>query len=1077
MYQSLYPKRRRDTLLRIALLALVLAIAAPHAHAAALQQRTVTGHVTSQDDNQPFPGASVVVKGTTVGTVTDTNGNYSIEVNSDEAILVISAIGYATQEVVAGKHSTIDVALITDLTSLSEVVVVGYGTVKKSDVTGSLARVSSDQIMAMPVQNTLQSLQGRAAGIDVTATGRPGEFGAIRIRGNRSLLATNAPLYVVDGIPIQNGNDPIKTGGSIDMINPNDIESIEVLKDASASAIYGSRAANGVVLITTKKGKPGKTQITYSGSVYAEKINNLQEMFSAREYADYRRNAYRAVTGANNYTTPYPNPKDDKRILGQDAFAWETIAAGYTWEDKDALIPAMRPTTAEEQAKWGVDEVPVYDPNNVRTTPWTDYVEQTGVTQDHNVSISMATDKIKTYFSAGLLNQKGTNVGQDYKRYSTRLNLEVTATPWLTLGANLAATYGIQNYGVSTGGSRGAKTIYASAQGMLPFAVPYDTAGHYIFNPGANANIVNPIRDGELVINERTSLRLLGSFFAEAKLVEGLRFRVNFGPEFRNFRNGEFQDKLSSIRGGGSNSSTHFARYQQDQQVSWTLENLLFYDKAFGNHRLGLTLLQSASLWRQENSDVSANNIPYSSQLWYNIGSTVTAAPAGFGSGYLKRTMFSYMARVNYTLKDKYLVTASSRWDGASALMNGASQWDFFPSVALAWKMTEEPFMRGATWITELKPRIGFGATGTSSVEPYTTAGALLRLPYVFGATPVNAYVPSNPKGAADEQGAMPPRDLRWERSTTTNFAVDFGFFNDRITGSIDAYVTRTTDILMPQTLNSVSGYKSVTTNIGETENRGIELLINTINVDLPSFQWTTNVTFGRNRGKIVESYNGKNDDISRLWFIGKPLQVLYDYKKIGIWQEADAEEMAKFNEQGATYKAGDIRVQDVNGDYKIDPNYDRQIIGSTNPLWTGGITNTFTYKQWELSAFFYARWGATFEGGAVDMQGLYASRRIDYWRPDNPTNAYPRADFSNGGQPIHYSAMNYQDGSFVKLRYVSVAYVVPAAALERLRLSNVRLYAQMLNPYLYARTSFYDPDVASSVTSRSYVFGVNLTL
>lgn len=1054
-----------------------LSVAVPYVDVIAQQTRTVTGLVTSQDDNQPFPGASVVVKGTTVGTVTDKDGQYSIDVTSAESILVFSAIGYATQEMPAGIHTTINAALVTDLTSLTEVVVVGYGVVKKTDITGSLARVTSDQIMAMPVQNTLQSLQGRAAGIDVTSTGRPGEFGAIRVRGNRSLLATNAPLYVIDGIPIQNGNDPLKTGGSIDMINPNDIESIEVLKDASASAIYGSRAANGVVLITTKKGKPGKTQITYSGSVYAEKLHNLQDMFSAAEYAEYRRDAYRSVTGANNYTTRYPNPADDRRVLGQDPFAWETIAAGYTWEDKANLVPAMRPTTAGEQAKWGVDKVPVYNADNVRTTPWTEYVEQTGVTQDHNLSVSMATEKIRAYLSAGLLNQTGTNVGQDYKRYTSRLNLELTATPWLTLGANMSATYGIQNYGVSIGGSRGAKTIYASAQGMLPFAVPFDTAGNYIFNPGANPNIVNPIRDGELVINERTSLRLLGSFFAEVKLPEGLRYRVNFGPDFRNFRNGEYQDKLSSARGGGSSSSSHFARYQQDQQTSWTLENLLYYDKTVGNHRLGVTLLQSSSLWRQENSEVSANNIPYSSQLWYNIGSTVTAAPSAFGSGFLKRTMMSYMARANYTLKDKYLVTASGRWDGASVLMNGASQWDFFPSVALAWKLTEEPFMQGATWITELKPRVGYGVVGTASVDPYTTAGPLLRLPYVFGATPVNAYVPSNPKGAADEQGAMPPEDLHWERSATTNLAVDFGFFNDRITGSVDAYVTRTTEILMPQTLNPVSGYKSITTNVGETENRGIELLINTLNVDLPNFTWMTNLTFGRNRGKIVRSYNGKNDDISKLWFIGQPLQVFYDYKKTGIWQEADAEEMAKFNEKGASYKAGDIRVEDVNGDYKIDPNYDRQVIGTTTPRWTGGITNTFTYKQWELSAFFYARWGATFEGGAVDMQGLYAARRVDYWRPDNPTNAYPRADFGNGGQPIHYSAMNYQDGSFVKLRYVSLAYTVPAAVLTRLHLGHVRLYAQVLNPYLHARTSFYDPDVASSVTSRSYVFGVNLTL
>lgn len=1033
----------------------------------ALQQRIIRGKVVSADDGLGFPGANVIVKGTSTGTVTDSEGNYSLEVSAADATLVVSAIGYAAREIPIGAQSVIDVTLEVDVTSLAEVVVVGYGTVKKSDVTGSVVKMTSDQIVAMPVQNTLQALQGRAAGIDVTSNARPGELGTIRIRGTRSLLATNDPLYVVDGIPMQSGG--------IDAINPTDIESIEVLKDASASAIYGSRAANGVILVTTKKGKAGKAQVSYAGSVYFERINDLQDMFNAGEYAEYRRNAYRSVTGTTKYSTPYPNPVDDKRILGADAFAWESIAAGYTWVDKDNLVPAMRPATAEEQAKWGVTEVPIYDAGKVPTTDWTDYVNQTGVTQDHNVNVSMGTDRVKAFFSGGYLNQSGTSKGQDYKRYTGRVNLEIRAVDWLTFGASMATTYSIQNYGYAGSGSRAARTIYEAAKGMLPFAVPYDTAGNYIYYPGGDINIVNPIREDEYVINERSTLRILGSFFAEAKLAEGLRFRTNFGPDLRNYKNGEFQFRESILRGGGAPSSTNYARYRQDQQVSWTWENLLFYDKTFGDHKLGLTLLQSSSLWRQEGSDMTATSLPYNSQLWYNLRSTTKGALDGWGSSYSKRTLMSYMGRVNYSFRDKYLLTVSGRWDGASVLANG-NKWDFFPSFALAWKMNEESFLQGVDWISELKPRIGMGTVGNAAVDPYNTAGGLLQVPYVFGSTASNGYVPSNPKAAADEQGSIPNPDLGWEKTKQWNFGVDFGLFNDRVTGSIDYYIADTYDLLMSRSTPYVTGYGGINFNVGKTQNRGIEVSLSTINIDQGNFKWASNVTFTRNRGEIIELYNGKFDDIAKAWFIGEPLQVYYDYKKIGIWQTDDAEEMTKFNENGATYKAGDIRVEDVNGDYKIDQNNDRQILGTNNPQWNGGITNTFSYKNWELSAFVYARWGAMIEGGAVDMQGRYSARKVDYWTPENPTNAYPRADYSNGGVPVHYSAMNYQNGSFVKVRYISIAYVFPHSMLEKIHISEVRLYGQLMNPFLHSKTSFIDPDINSGISSRSLVFGLNVS-
>ncbi|WP_224998984.1 TonB-dependent receptor [Cesiribacter sp. SM1] len=1038
---------------------------------------TVRGRVVGED-GAGLPGVTIRVKDSTQGTVTDMDGNYSISVPSEGSVLVFSFVGYVTQSIAVKNQTTINVSMQPDVEALEEVVVVGYGTQKKSDITGSISQVTEEQIKAIPVQNALQGIQGRAAGIDIASNARPGEVGSIRIRGNRSISGGNEPLYVVDGVPLQSGG--------IESFNPNDIASIEVLKDASAAAIYGSRGANGVVLISTKRGRPGKSEISYDGSVIIEKINDLAPNFNAAEYANYRRDAARAVTGANAYTTPFPNPTDDFRYFGTDPNAWETIAAGYTWVDKDNLIPQMRPTTPEEQALWGVEEVPVYDPSRLATTNWTDYVEQTGITHNHNISARMGTDKITAYISGGFLNQQGTEIGQDYSRYTGIVSIEAKPVDWITVGGTINAAYGIQNYGYSAGGSRGSRTLYEAAKGQLPFAVPYDAEGNYIYNPGAHPNIINPIRDGELVINERTNLRAFGSFFGEIKLMEGLRYRGVFGPDIRNYRNGQFQDERSSLRGGGAPSSINYARYQQNQNTSWTMENLLYYDKTLGeNHNLGITLLQSSSMWKNESSDMTATDVPYNSQLWYNLGSTNRGALDGWGSGYVKNTLLSYMGRVNYSFRDKYLLTATGRWDGASVLADG-HKWSFFPSLALGWKLDQEEFFQNISVLDEFKLRAGVGTTGNQAVPAYSTQGPLVRLPYIFGSTPASGYVTGNPKGASNEQGSLPNKALGWENTQQWNIGLDFGLFKRRIAGSIDYYVANTTDLLLNKKPLSVTGYSNITTNIGKTQNRGIELALNTINIDGSDFKWYTDITFSRNRSEIVELVNGEEDLPNNGWFIGQPLGVFYDYKKIGIWQQSDADVMAQFNANGATYVAGDIRVEDVNGDFKIDPNEDRQIIGTTVPKWTGGMANTFSYKNLELSAFVYARWGYLVQGGAVDMSGQFASRRIDYWTPNNPTNEYPRANYLNGGQPIHYSSMNYQDGSFVKVRYISLAYVLPQSLIERASMSNFKIYAQLLNPFLYSKTDFLDPDSsyqlgganpsASSISTRSLVFGLNVS-
>ena len=1027
-------------------------------------QRAINGKVTDETNNG-IPGVSVTIKGQKQGAVTNGEGQFTINAEPGQT-LVFSYIGYTPKEVAAGTATTLNVNLAPQQNDLSEVVVIGYGTAKKADVTGSIAGIGAKEIERLPVQNALQAVQGRVSGVDVTSNARPGEVGSIRIRGNRSLLATNSPLYVVDGVPLN--------AGGIESISPHDIESIDILKDASATAIYGSRAANGVVLVTTKRGRNGVTSISYNAISTFEKIHTEDEQFNSGEYAEYRRDAYRVLKQgtAFGYNTPYPNPAEDKKILGTDPVAWENIAKGYTWVDQANLIPQMRPTTAEEAARWGVSEVPVYDGSRIPTTDWTDYVSRTGITQDHTLSVSSGTEKLSAYFSAGYLDQKGTNNGQDFKRYSTKLSIDFKPTDWFTLGASINGTWSVQNYGYTGSGSRGANGIYAAARGMLPFAQPYDAEGNYIFQPGGDIGILNPILEDQYVISERTSLRALGSFYAEIQPIKGLRYRVNFGPDFRNFRSGQFQDANSINRGGGAASSTNYARLQQTQNFSYTLDNLIFYDKQIGDkHKINVTLLQSSQLNRNENSDMTATNLPYDSQLWYNLSSTAKGALDGWGSGYSKNTLASFMGRVNYSFMDKYLLSVSNRWDAASVLAEG-NKWSSFPSVALGWKLEEEAFMKNVKWVNQLKPRIGFGVIGNSAIQPYSTAGGLTQMPIVFGNQVSLGYVPSDPKAA--NPTTMPNKDLKWETTTQYNFGIDYALFNNRISGSVEYYRSTTDDLLINRPIVSVSGFTSTYFNVGQTQNKGFEFSISSRNIDNPNFKWTTDFNIATNTDKVVELYNGKNDAVELNAFIGQPLFVRYDFNKIGIWQLADAEEMAKFNANGAGFKAGDIRVEDLNGDYKIDNNNDRKVIGNQFPKYTGGMTNTFNYKNWELSFFIYARTGFTVEGGAADMQGRYASRKIDYWRTDNPTNAYPRADFGNGGQPLYYSSMNYQDGSFVKLRNVSLGYSLSQKTLENIHLKNFKIYAQVLNPYLYTKNGFIDTDINSSISSRSVVLGLN---
>ncbi len=1007
-------------------------------------QQNITGKITDES-GKPLEGVTVAVLGTNISVLTNAQGTFSVKAAQGVKITV-SYIGFINQEVTV-RGNTANVVLKPSVGSLDDVVVVGYGTKTRGTVTSSIVSVTAEEIRSRPVANALQAIQGKAAGVDITSNERPGEVASILIRGVRSINAGNGPLFVVDGIPLN--------FGGIDAINPNDIESIDILKDASATAIYGSRGANGVVMVTTKRGKSGVLSTSYTGTLTVEKLQDRQKMMTSGEYVEFRRDAYRrirflnpAVAAASTYPD-VPTLADDQRIFGQDPIAFANIQKGWVGG--------------------------VWHPELVPTTNWTGYATKTGVTQDHTISVSGGSQNVKAYGSFGYLNQQGTQLGQDYTRYSGKFSVDLTPTKWFSMGGSINTTYGLQNYGYATTNATGPGTLYAALQGMLPYAVPYDSTGKRIILPGGDINIQNPVDENNYNINLRKTLRVLGSAYAELKLFKGFKYRFNFGPDFQTYYNGRYMDANSVNRGAGNPGSTNYAQLNQTNRTSWTLDNIIYYDKSFkGNHSndIGLTLLQTASYTRTETSTMTATKLPWTSQKWYALN-TVSALDA-FGTGLSENSLTSYMARASYSFDQKYLFNAFVRWDGASPLAQG-HKWDMFPSLSLGWRLEKEKFLEKAKWISQLKLRAGIATVGNAAVASYTTLGATQGLYYTYGNSAQLGYVPSDPTAA--NPANYPDQNLGWEHTTQTNIGVDFNFFNGRISGAIDVYTTKTKDLLMNKTLNAVTGYTSILTNIGSTSGKGFDFNLTSVNIRKRNFNWTSTLNISASKEKIDELAYGKQNDLVNLWFIGQRVSVYYDYQKAGIWQNTptDLAEIAKYKANGQTFNPGDIKVVDQNGDYKIDATNDRVIRGHSQPNLVTGLTNDFTYKNWGLSIFIYSRTGFTIATGAESLQGRFAQRELNYWTPTNPTNDYPSPNYNSAAGDAFRSAMNYQDGSFIKIRNITLSYLLPSATGKSWHIQNLKMYLQALNPGLiYSKVSYIDPDLGTNTFNRGFVVGIN---
>ena len=939
------------------------------------QDRTVSGKVTSSEDGLGIPGASVAIKGTTRGTATDVDGNYKITV-SGSAVLTITSVGYLTQDVSVGTRAQIDVTLAADTKSLKEVVVVGYGTQKKSQMTGAISSVGAKQIQELPITNARQALQGRAAGVDVVQPGsKPGAGPQIRIRGRRSFNASNDPLYVVDGIPLSSG---------IDDINPNDIVSMEVLKDASATAIYGSRGANGVVLISTKRGKAGATVVSVDSYYGFNQELGTIEVMNGKQFAEYKRESRRAV---GQYTLGAATAAEDAKIFEPREIA--SIATG-------------------------------------RSTDYVAGMLRTGAIQNHQVSVSGGSEKTTFNISANFFQDIGVVKSQDFSRYTFRVNLDHKINDKIKIGLSTLIVNSTRN-GENL-------NLLAGAMQENPLGEPYDANGNLVFlptNDGLRTNPFSELVDG-VNVDENKRYRTFNSLFGEWDIAKGLKYRVNFGPDLTVGRAGRFIGAFTNNNRGGNATGS----INEQFLFNWTLENIITYNKKFKDvHNLSLTGLQSIQRDRDERTSISVNGIPVESASYHRLGDANQIT--GANTDLIEWTLLSYMGRLNYDYKEKYLFTATVRMDGSSRF-GANTKFGIFPSFALGWNLSEEPFIKSITEIDQLKLRASWGAIGNQAITPYQTQALLGRTAYAWDNAAAYGYRPNtigNP-------------DLRWETSTTSNLGLDFSFFRGKISGSAEYYQTNTTNLLAPQPLPNSIGFGGFTTNVGETQNTGIELTVNTVNIDRGGFQWTSDFIFNRNREEIISLANGKVDDVGAGRFIGRPLSVFFDYKKIGIWQPWEADAARAYGD-----KVGQIKIEDFNKDGKINAD-DRQILGSAVPSFTAGLTNRFSYKGFDLSFFVFARVGqlirSRFHDNVNQLAGRYNNLNLNYWTPDNLTNEFPQPVVTQEF-PKNGSALTYFEGSFFKIRNINIGYNLPDNVAKKLKMQSVRIFASIQQPLILA--------------------------
>ncbi len=976
----------------------------------------IKGKVTDEK-GQPLEGATVLVKGTNNGTKTDANGNFSIEADPN-VTLIISYVGFESVEINTGTRTALSVKLRPSIATGEQVVVVGYGAQRKSDVTGAVSKVDMDKAKAIPTTNIAEMIRGQAAGVQVTlASARPGGNSNILIRGRKSIRGGNDPLVVLDGFPIESIND----------INPDDIASIEVLKDASSQAIYGARASNGVILVTTKKGKAGKMRVGLNSYVTTQRLTKNFDLYSPEEYAQLRREAVRTQFG-----TYQP---DNVNFTGLEYYNF-TKGIHSNWEDE---------------------------------------VLKTGVTNSHTISVSGGTENTKLFTSINYFKQTGLVPSADYKRGSFRFNIDQKINSRASIEANLNVTTDKQRK----------ETPGLDFITISPFTGPYDSVGNLIKNvAGANASssTINPLWNIRESNNDTkvnlVNLNLVGNY----KLTKNFSYKLNTLLSRRNIDEGVYLSKQHSA-GVTPNGSATVANTLREEYL---IENILNYKGQLGNnHKFDVTLVQSVN--QRNTSKTTSTGTGFGNDVLGYDGITNALIFKTIRNEEQYR-LVSFLGRLRYSLMDKYLLTFTARRDGASVFAEN-NKWGFFPAASVAWQIHKESFLKNVRAIDQLKLRVSYGAVGNQSLDPYTTLGVVGNFPYIYGGAIVGGALPSS---------VLPNPNLSWETSTTFNLGLDFGLINNRITGTLEYYSTRTTDLLTDISLGGTSGFSSMITNGGESKNSGVELLLTGHILRKKNWDWSITATFTKNTNKILKtgisdaSGNAK-DDLGRNRFVGQPINVIRTMLFDGIFQ-TDAEALASAQgtlsgtvtpwQNVATLKAGSIRLKDVNGDGRIT-DADNVVI-RTEPKWYAAVSTNLVYKNFELLADLYIVEGATKynpflasfnEGGT--LQSYRNGIKVNYWTPENPSTTHPRPNYASGGAPANIGVMGIANASYVRLRTLSLGYNLPSSLLGKAKMSSLKLYVTATNLFTITKYKSYSPENNPNdfPDTKGFTFGINLGL
>lgn len=1016
--------------------------------AGAQSSRTVSGQVTGENGD-PLIGVTILVKGSLTGTITDVDGNYSLDLPNDADILTVSYVGYLTQEVEIGTQTRLDITMEQDAVGLDEVVVIGYGTVKKKDLTGAVTSIDAEKLETTATSNMTDMLRANAPGLNVNFNASAKGISSasdLEIRGSTNLRGAgpNAPLIVLDGMLYS---------GDLADINPNDIASFDILKDASSAAIYGSRASNGVIIITTKKGKTGKPTINVSSSVGVAKLSHARlEPMTGPQFIDWRIAGYESN---ERKQVDFPNYYDNP----------DNLPSGISIEDWKSYDGSS--ASSDLVGIWlnriGFSPVEIANYKAGNTIDWTDHEFQNGLRNDHNISISGRTDNMSYYWSLGYVGNEGYVLNEKFSAVRSRLNLEATIAPWLKVGTNTQLAL------------RDESPIPSSTNltNVTAYSSFYEEDGTTItYAPTGN---ISASRHPwlELVYRERSrDITTLSSLlYATVELPLGFSFTHQFIPQLD--YSTEFNHWSSEHpewgNQGGIASRSHYQNYE------WQINNILKWNRDFGKHTFDLTLLQNAEKFQDWYDIVRRSQYQPSDVLGYsNIGGATNDVEIRSNDEY--ETADALMARLNYSFNDRYMFTVSYRRDGYSAFGQKHPHANF-GSAALGWIISEESFFN-VSWLELLKLRFSYGTNGNRSIGRYSALSDLATGRYVLVIDGQPQYV------SQLYANRLANSDLKWERTGAYNFGIDFSTNQGKINGNVEVYYMKTEDLLVQRTLPNVTGYFDVFTNLGQVDNRGFEISLNTVNVDNPSFSWRSNFILTHNTNKIVHLYgdlvdvedeNGnvigqkEADDVTNGWFIGHGIDQIWDYEVLGIWQSNEEDEAARYSRE-----PGDFKLRDVNND-GVYTNDDKVFQGYTKPRYRVTLGNDLQVKNWNLSVKLYSYLGHFAANNHKKNNDVFydrgASFDVPYWTPENPNDEWARVESYETGYTV------FENSSFIRLDNVALSYDVPVGFLQRYGLSRLRLSAIAQNPYVWAPTwSWMDPE-NRGYTPTYYTFKVNLTL